>query len=125
MIGYDADIIIANNIVVTLDPATCIEGGAWTEAVGDYAGTPASVRRRHGIGVGYNSSNVDGPRSTIIGNICRNTRWTGIYKQGFSAAGSSVLIIGIDAAKMAWSKPTPSMAAFMSTPLAKMSFRGT
>ncbi|WP_292503195.1 right-handed parallel beta-helix repeat-containing protein [Mesorhizobium sp.] len=99
VIGYDADIIIANNVVVTLDPATCIEGGAWTEAVGDYSGTPATVRRRHAIGVGYNSSNVAGPRSVVIGNICRNTRWTGIYKQGVSAGGGGVLIIGNQCSK--------------------------
>ncbi|MER8481166.1 right-handed parallel beta-helix repeat-containing protein [Mesorhizobium sp. M1322] len=91
-LGYEAHLIITNNHCVTLDPATCIEGGTWAEATVDYTGVTSTVRRRHGIVVGYNSSSVGGPHSIISNNICKNTRWTGIYKQGVSEGG--VLIIG-------------------------------
>jgi hypothetical protein len=84
-LGYDADIIISDNVCVTLDPATCSPSGAW-------ALMPTGGTRRHGIVVGYNSSTVGGPRCIVSNNICRNTRWTGIYKQG-SALGA-VLITG-------------------------------
>ena len=77
-LGYDGDILIANNICVTLDPATCTETGTWSLAA-------TGGIRRHGIVVGYNSTSVSGPRAVIDGNICRNTRWTGIYKQGVSS----------------------------------------
>ncbi|TJU85579.1 MAG: right-handed parallel beta-helix repeat-containing protein [Mesorhizobium sp.] len=80
-LGNDLDIIIANNVVVTLDPSTCTEGGTWTEAVGDYDDTLASIRRRHSIS-SYTTNTVSGPRTVIANNICRNTRWTGIYKPG-------------------------------------------
>jgi hypothetical protein len=73
-LGFDSDIIVSNNTCVTLDPATCVEGGAWSEiATGGV--------RRHGIVMQYNNDSVGGPRSLIANNICRNTRWTGIYKQ--------------------------------------------
>lgn len=92
-LGFDADIIIQGNIVVTLDPLTCVEGGTWSEAP-DVGVAPSTLRRRHGIGAGYNSSSVAGPRCIISGNICRNTLWAGIYKQGYSASGGGVLITG-------------------------------
>ncbi|RWK53497.1 right-handed parallel beta-helix repeat-containing protein [Mesorhizobium sp.] len=91
-LGYEADLIVSNNHCITLDPATCIEGGTWAEAAGDYTGTTNTIRRRHGIVIGYNSSSVGGPRSIVSNNICRNTRWTGIYKQGISEGG--VIIFG-------------------------------
>jgi hypothetical protein len=76
-LGFDGDIIVANNICVTLDPATCTETGTWSlVATGGV--------RRHGIVIGYNTTSVSGVRAVIDGNICRNTRWTGIYKQGVS-----------------------------------------
>lgn len=84
-LGFDGDIVVSNNICVTLDPATCTLGGTWSLAAS--GGT-----RRHGIIVGYNNSSVNGPRTVVIGNICRNTRWTGIYKQGVS--GGAVIIEG-------------------------------
>jgi len=82
-LGYDGDILVANNICVTLDTATCTEAGAWTLA-------PTGGVRRHGIVIGYNNSSVSGPRTIVSGNICRNTRWTGIYKQGLSAGVISI-----------------------------------
>ncbi len=77
-LGFDGDIVISHNICVTLDPATCTETGAWSLAA-------SGGVRRHGIVVGYNSSSVAGPRTVVDSNICRNTRWTGIYKQGVSS----------------------------------------
>jgi hypothetical protein len=77
-LGGDGDIVVSNNICVTLDPATCIESGTWALIAN-------GGRRRHGIVVGYTSSSVSGPRTIVDGNICRNTRWTGIYKQGQSS----------------------------------------
>jgi hypothetical protein len=75
MLGFDQDVIITGNVCVTLDPATCIDGGAWSEIA-------SGGNRRHGIMVGYNDSSVNGPRAVVSNNICRNTRWTGIYQQG-------------------------------------------
>lgn len=76
-LGYDGDILVTNNICVTLNTTTCTETGTWALAA-------SGGVRRHGILVAYNSSNVLGPRTIINGNICRNTLWTGIYKQGVS-----------------------------------------
>jgi hypothetical protein len=75
MLGLDQDVIINANVCVTLDPATCIEGGTWAEIA-------SGGSRRHAIVVGYNNSSVNGPRAVITNNICRNTLWTGIYQQG-------------------------------------------
>ena len=77
-LGNDGDILVSNNICVTLDPATCTETGTWSLVANGGV-------RRHGMIVGYNSSDVSGPRTVVSGNICRNTRWTGIYKQGVSS----------------------------------------
>jgi hypothetical protein len=77
-LGNDGDILVSNNICVTLDPATCTETGTWSLAA-------TGGVRRHGMIVGYSSSDVSGPRTVVSGNICRNTRWTGIYKQGVSS----------------------------------------
>jgi parallel beta-helix repeat protein len=77
-LGYNADIAITGNICVTLDPATCTQGGSWSEIA-------SGGIRRHGIVLGYNNTSIDGPRTVIDGNICRNTLWTGIYLQGTSA----------------------------------------
>lgn len=84
-LGYDGDIVVTNNVCVTLDPATCTEGGTWDLVA-------SGGNRRHGIIIGYNSSSVSGPRTIVSGNICRNTRWTGIYKQGVSSG--AVIISG-------------------------------
>lgn len=72
-IGGSGKTIVVNNICSTLDPATCIEGGAWS------AVAPASCARRHGIIVGYSNNVSD---MLIANNICENTDWTGIYKPG-------------------------------------------
>jgi hypothetical protein len=71
--GY-GDVIVEGNVCITLDPTTCTEGGAWSEI---YHGGS----RRHGIMAGYRPS-ADGPRCVINGNLCRNTTWTGIVKEG-------------------------------------------
>lgn len=72
-LGGDSDVIVSNNICVTLDPSTCTLQGTWSEQAA------AGVQRRHGIIIGY-SSNTSGPRCVVEGNLCRNTGWTGIYK---------------------------------------------
>lgn len=84
-LGYNSDLIVSNNVCVTLDPATCIQGGAWSEIL-------SGGVRRHGIILGYTGSQVNGPRAVVSNNICRNTIWTGIYKQGISTG--PVLITG-------------------------------
>jgi putative cofactor-binding repeat protein len=85
LLGYDQDAVINANVCVTLDPATCTQGGAWSEiATGGV--------RRHAIMVGYNNSSVNGPRTIVSNNVCRNTRWTGIYQQG--EPSGPVLITG-------------------------------
>lgn len=96
-LGFDSDVIIANNHCVTLDASTCIEGGTWSEVTGVYDGLNDPVtntRRRHGIAVGYTSSSVGGTRAIVANNICRNTNWTGIYKQSYAPEGGGTLIIG-------------------------------
>lgn len=85
LLGYDQDIVINANVCVTLDPATCTQGGAWSEVA-------SGGVRRHAIMVGYNNSTVNGPRTVVSNNICRNTTWTGIYQQGVPSG--PVLIIG-------------------------------
>jgi hypothetical protein len=82
-LGFDADVAVSNNICITLDTTTCVEGGAWSEAV-------TGGVRRHGIMVGYLNSSVDGTRCTINNNLIKNTRWTGIYKQGTSSGVISI-----------------------------------
>lgn len=85
LLGYDQEIIINANVCVTLDPSTCTQGGAWSEVA-------SGGVRRHAIMVGYNNSAVNGPRTVVSNNICRNTRWTGIYQQG--QPSGPVLITG-------------------------------
>jgi hypothetical protein len=72
LLGYDGDIILQSNYIVTLDPATCIPGGTWAEMANGGV-------RRHAMLLGYTSS-ASTPRMIVKGNICKNTRWTGIYK---------------------------------------------
>jgi hypothetical protein len=74
-LGSNTEIIVQSNQCVTLDPATCVPGGTWLEIA---SGT---LKRRHGIVMGYNANTVNGPRAIIANNICRNTNWTGIYVQ--------------------------------------------
>ena len=82
-LGFDGDIIISNNICVTLDPTTCTETGTWSLIAN-------GGNRRHGIMIGYNNSSVLGPRVICNSNICRNTQWTGIYKQGVGAGSTTI-----------------------------------
>jgi hypothetical protein len=81
-LGGNGDIIVSDNICVTLDASTCTEGGAWTE----YAMTTnaSALQRRHGIIMSYTNQSQGGPRTVIHGNLCRNTGWCGIYKDGIS-----------------------------------------
>lgn len=76
-LGFDGDIILANNICVTLNPTTCTETGTWALAANGGS-------RRHGLLVSYVDAQPGRPRIIVDGNICRNTLWTGIYKQGLS-----------------------------------------
>lgn len=75
-LGLDSHYIIANNVCITLDPSTCVPGGTWEEiATGGV--------RRHGIITQYsNQISNAGPGAVVTGNVCRNTRWSGIYLQG-------------------------------------------
>jgi len=65
-LGHDEDVSITENVCITMDDTLA------------YA-TAGGVRR-HGIIVNYNSTNP--VRANVSGNICNNTRWTGIYIQG-------------------------------------------
>ena len=77
--GNNKDFVIVNNICITLDPATCVPGGTWQEMA-------SGGERRHGIAMSYGDQLYDGPRAIIANNICRNTRWTGIYMQAGTTA---------------------------------------
>jgi hypothetical protein len=83
-LGQDYDTVINGNICITLDPTTCTLGGTWAEQA--FAG----MARRHGILASYTTAAAGTPRLVIDGNVCRNTLWTGIYKQG--AANGPVVI---------------------------------
>jgi hypothetical protein len=65
-LGYDTDCSVANNVCVTMNAST------WTEQA-------SGGNRRHGILVAYIGGTAS--RLSVVGNICRNTRWTGIYLQ--------------------------------------------
>ena len=82
-LGRENDVVIDSNICVTLDPTTCVEGGTWSEMV--------SPNRRHGITAAYNSNAVQ-CRTTITNNVCRNTRWSGIYVQSSDAVRGPVVV---------------------------------
>lgn len=83
-LGGNADVVVSNNICITLDPTTCTEAGAWTEVA--MPTNPSALYRRHGIVVSYTNNTVGGPRCVVNSNLCRNTLWTGIYKEGASQA---------------------------------------
>jgi len=74
-IGGSGKVVCVNNIIITLDPATCIPGGTWEEI------DPEDSLRQHGIIVGYANDVSD---ILIANNIIQNTDWTGIYKPGTS-----------------------------------------
>lgn len=70
-LGYDADAALVGNICVTMNTSASAEvasGGV----------------RRHGMIVTY--SGTTQMRASVVGNICRNTRWTGVYIQGSGAS---------------------------------------
>ena len=66
-IGYDKDIVITDNVVVTLN-------ASWAEE------TQGNVTRRHGILVTYQGGSNSGGRIIVSGNIVRNCKTTGIYR---------------------------------------------
>lgn len=74
-IGGSGRTVCVNNVIVTLDPATCIDGGTWEEI------DPDDSLRQHGIILGYANNVAD---VIISGNVIVNTDWTGIYKPGTS-----------------------------------------
>lgn len=74
-IGGSGKMVCVNNIIVTLDPATCIPGGTWEKIA------PANSTRQHGISIGYANDVAD---ILVANNIIENTDWTGIYKPGTS-----------------------------------------
>lgn len=76
-LGFDHDITVSDNICVTLNAST------WAEVAS------GSLQRRHGIVVGYNGGVG---RYIVSGNICRNTRQSGIYYQSATAPTGTVLI---------------------------------
>jgi hypothetical protein len=89
-LGGNGDLVIANNICVTLDPTTCTPAGAWTEFA--MTTNASALQRRHAIVISYTNQSQGGPRAVVHGNLCRNTGWTGIYKDGISQG--PVLITG-------------------------------
>jgi hypothetical protein len=95
-IGVDSDVLVEGNICVTLDAST------WVEIA------PASLLRRHGVIVGYNGTSG---RYVVSGNICRNTRETGIYYQGGVASGDGVQIIGNQCTSNGINALEPALAA--------------
>jgi hypothetical protein len=72
--GYDSRITVTGNHCITLDPASCTLDGDWDELTDE-----PSIERRHGIIVGYGGESKE---IILSANICKNTRWTGIYKLG-------------------------------------------
>lgn len=75
--GYDLDCVIVNNVIVACSGGTEAASGG---------------NRRHGIIAAYGGA--DGGRTIISGNVCRNTRLTGIYRAGASSPTGTHLIVG-------------------------------
>jgi parallel beta-helix repeat protein len=74
-IGGSGKVVCVNNVIVALDPTTCIPGGTWEEIA------PGESERQHGIILGYANDISD---VLVSNNIIENTDWTGIYKPGTS-----------------------------------------
>lgn len=78
-LGKDADAVVAANLCIAMDAA--------------FGYAAAGGARRHGIVANYNGSSQT--RISLSGNICTNTRWTGIYIQGSGAStGGRILASG-------------------------------
>ena len=75
--GFDLDLLITDNVCVTLSGGTEAASGG---------------NRRHAIIAAYGGS--AGGRTIIANNICRNTRLTGIYRAAASSPTGTHLIIG-------------------------------
>lgn len=77
-LGYDADIIVSNNIVVPLD--TIYSANNWTEI------PVASVWRRYGILVTYQGGGISfGGRVLVEGNFVKNINSAGIIRESAAA----------------------------------------
>jgi hypothetical protein len=94
--GFDHDCVISDNICITLDAST------WAEV------SSGSLLRRHGVMLGYNGGTG---RYLVSGNICRNTRQTGIYYQSATVPTSAVQIIGNQCSLNGVNPIDPSLAA--------------
>jgi hypothetical protein len=77
-LGFDDDVAVLGNVCVATDG-----GGDEIES---------GLARRHGILVGYASPEPGNGRITILGNICRNSLWTGIYLAAEIELRSGVVI---------------------------------
>lgn len=80
-LGKDDDIAVSGNICVA------------TSGGGDEVAANA-LARRHGILVGYASTDQGNGRIAVSGNICRNTLWTGIYIATDEALRRGIVING-------------------------------
>lgn len=86
LLAADADFVISGNHCIPLDPATCVDGGTWSEMA------PAGVVRRHGILIGYASAGALNQAGVCANNTIRNTDWTGIYCNGGNGANHRQII---------------------------------
>jgi hypothetical protein len=79
-LGYDADTAITNNVCISMNASASAESSS-------------GGVRRHGIILSYVGATQS--RASVIGNICRNTRWTGIYVQGSGVTtGGQISVVG-------------------------------
>jgi hypothetical protein len=68
MIGYDYDLVITDNIVITLN-------ASWAQE------SQVNVTRRHGIQISYQASGTSGGRIVCNGNVVGNCTTTGICRE--------------------------------------------
>ena len=98
-IGYDFNLVISDNVVVTLD-------ANWAEE------STANVTRRHGILVSYqNTVAITSPGGRIIcsNNVIGNCMMTGIYRACANDPTYPVIISGNFISKIGWGTAEPSL----------------